>query len=640
MLSQIRERATGWIAYIIVGIIVIPFAFWGVNEYFSGGQEVIVATVNGVEIEQVDYRRALESRRRQMRRLMGENFEPELANRPEFKRGVLDDLISRVLLTHHAKEQDYRIGDEQLARTIRVNPRFQDGGNFSPDAYSGAVRQMGLTEAGFESRLHQQLIFQQIRDGVRHSSFGSPRQERHLLQLLLQKRRFDHTAIKSDRYTNESIVSAAEIQKEYEAGRERYRTPAKLKIEYVELSVDDLASMASVTEEDIRRTYERNRERFATEPVRRASHILIETDQHADEQERQEALKKAHRLLGKLRAGADFEKLAKEHSDDPGSAAKGGDLGRIEPGVMVGPFEDALFSLEETGALTKPVKTRFGYHIIKLTEYESVKVKPLEEVREQVESEERGKQAEALFLDRAEAFRNISYEQPKSLEPVADRLDLAIQRSDWFTRREGTGVATNPTVRETAFGDDVYEEGLNSEAIELDIDTLVVLRKLDTRPSTVKPLEEVRGEIEARMKRRKAEEYVAALGPDLVDQLKAGTAWEALLGEYGLADQRLTRSRGEFQDEAGPAPAVVEAVFRAPSPAKSGYVYEGLGLANGDYALFRLVDVIKGDVAQAPEELENRVRGALSRRRSQDMVEQYIADLREQAEVSIKEEAL
>jgi len=640
MLSEIRDRATGWIAYIIVGIIIIPFAFWGVNEYFAGGEEVVVATVGDAEIQQVDYRRALENRRAQMRRVLGENFQPEIANSPEFKRAVLDDLIARSLLDQHADEMGYRVGDELLAQRIRSNPRFREGDQFSSDVYRSAVAQMGLTEAGFESRLRRQLLLEQIRDGIQQSAFVTPDQRNRLLALMLQERRFDHAVLAAGSFIDDVKVSEAEINKEYEENSERYRTPERLKVEYVELSVDQLASSISVTEEEIQQAYERNKDRFTTDPARRASHILIEAPADAGEAERQAALQEARALLDQLRSGADFAELAKQQSDDPGSASQGGDLGRIEPGAMVKPFEDALFALEEEGAVTEPVKTRFGYHIIKLTEYQPAEVKPLDEVREQLVQEERARQAEALFLDRAEAFRNISYEQPQSLEPVADQLDLEIKQSDWFTRNEGSGIAANPKVREAAFNDDVYSEGLNSQSIELDINTLVVVRRLDHQPASVKPLAKVRGDIEARLKRRKAEERVASLGPDIVEQLSSGTSWQAVIGDYGLLSETITWSRSMAREEGAPDPAVVDAVFRAPRPQEGGAAPGGLVLGNGDYALFRLVEVIEGDPEQAPEELKQRVTSSLQRRRSQDMLAQYIADLREEAEVTVKEQAL
>lgn len=640
MLSEIRDRATGWIAYIIVGIIVIPFAFWGVNEYFAGGEEVVVATVGDAEIQQVEYRRALENRRAQLRRIMGESFQPEIANSPEFRRGVLEDLISQRLLDQHADDQGYRVGDELLAQRIRSNPRFQQDSRFSPEVYRGAVAQMGLTEAGFEARMRSQLVLEQIRAGIEESAFVTEDQRARLLQQLLQERRFDFAVLAAQGFVEVVEVSDAEIEREYDENSERYRTPERLKVEYVELSVDDLASSISVTEEELQEAYQQKKERFTTEPVRRASHILIETGSDASEEGVRNARSKAEDLLDELRSGSDFAELAKEHSDDPGSASEGGDLGRIEPGSMVEPFENALFALEEEGELTDPVRTRFGYHIIKLTEYEPAEIKPLEEVREQLLEEERARQAEALFLDRAEDFRNISYEQPQSLEPVADQLDLEIQQSDWFTRNDGTGIAANPKVREAAFSEDVYTEGLNSEAIELDISTLVVARRLDHEPTSVKPLSEVRSEIEARLKRRKAEDRVASLGPEIVQELESGTDWQEIVDEYGLSPETVSWTRSSPPAQGGPDPAVVDAVFRAPKPDEGQSVPGGLALASGDYAIFKLNEVSEGDVDKASEELVQRVDQSLRRRRSQDMLQQYIADLREQAEVTVREHAL
>jgi len=640
MLSEIRERATGWIAYVIVGIIIIPFAFWGVNEYFAGGSDVVVATVNGTEIEQSEYRRALENRRRQMRDVMGESFSPDLANSPAFNRRVLDDLIARTLLSEHAETEGYRIGDEQLARAIRSDPNFQDGEQFSPELYNNTVSRLGLTRSGYESSLRQQLILEQMRDGVRGSAFYTPSSTDRIAALLAQERRFDYAVLTAERFVDEQEVSEAEVRAEYEARSDRYRTPERMKVEYVELSVDALKPLVDVTEEDLRQAYERNRERFSTEPVRRASHILIEHEEQSGGGE-DPALAEARALREQLHSGADFEALAREHSDDPGSASQGGDLGRIEAGTMVEPFEDALFSLGEEGAITpQPVETRFGYHIIKLTEYEPPEVTPFEEVRDQLAEEERARQAEALFLDRAEAFRNISFENPQSLEPVADQLDLSIEESGWFTRADGDGIAASPEVREAAFSEDVYEQNLNSRAIELDMSTLVVVRKTAVQQASLRPLEEVRGEIEASLKRRRAAEHVAELGPRLVEDLESGADWDRLVAEQGVDSRQITWSRGRGAEAAAPPGELLNAVFRAPPPAAGASVHGGAALRNGDYGLFRLAEVIDIEPARAPDELRSRVEQRLAERRRQDVLQEYIADLRARAEVEVREGAL
>ncbi len=640
MLSEIREHASGWIAWIIATIIVIPFAFWGVHQYFSGGEEVVVASVGDSDIKQDDYRRALENRREQMRQILGKNFDPKLADSPEFKRNVLNDLISQVLLSQHAKEEGYRIGDDQLAQTIRSNPRFQIDKQFSPDAYHGAVTQMGLTETGFESRYRQQLVLQQLSTGIQASSFVSAGQQDALLKLLLQERHFDYAVVKVGGFVDQSVVSEDEIQKEYQSHSQQYRTPEKMKVEYLDLSVDDLVPTVDVTEDDIKQAYEREKDKFTTPAVREASHILIKAGPDASDEEQQAALDKAKDLMKQLRNGADFAELAKKYSQDPGSADKGGDLGRIKSGDMVKPFQDALFALDKEGELAGPVKTRFGYHIIKLTKYEPGKVKPLSEVHDQLEKEVREKRAESVFADRAETFRNVTYEQPQSLEPAADQLGLKIQQSDWFTRDQGTGIAANPKVRKAAFGEDVFTEGLNSAAIELNLNSLVVVRKFDFQPASVKPLKEVHDQIEQLLKHRKAAEHVASLGPELVKQLEGGTAWQKLAADQGLQSRDVTWSRDKTPDDKGPEPAVVQAVFRAPAPENDKAVYGGLSLDDGDYALFKLNTVTDGDLAKASDDLKKRVHDTLARRGSQDAVQEFIADLRDQAEIKIKDEAL
>lgn len=636
MLTEIRDRATGWIAWIIVIIISIPFALWGVNEYFSGGASLNVAVVNGQEIEQQTYRNALEERRSVARRMLGDQFDPSTTNSLEFRTAVLEDLILRQLLYNSTEDAGFSVGDEQLAQFIRTTPQFQRDGQFDSSAYEQAVRSLGYTRTGFEAYLRQQNVLQQVRDGLEKSSFVTSSDEENMLQLASEKRVFDYVTIPPEQFLSDVEVSEQEVKEHYDVNQDLYQSPEMVRVDYVRLAVADLAEGIEVSEEDIQRFYDDNRELYRKSEQRTASHILLTLGEQADDATVQAVREQAASLAERARAGEDFAELAKEYSQDPGSAELGGDLGLIEAGVMVKPFEDALFVLQQ-GEVSDPVKTRYGYHVIKLTALNPGDTKELEEVREEIAHEERMRQAEALFVDRAETFRNLVFEQPELLDPVVEELDLTVQTSDWFSQDSGTGVAEHDKVRDAAFSDEVFIENLNSEAIELDINTLIAVRKSEAQPASTKPFEEVQAQIEQMLKRNKAKEGVLEKGAQLLTDVVEGDDWQSMLEENGLQSTQAAQTRVSPDPEH--SLLLTAEVFRAPKPDQAPR-YGNVVLPDGSYVLFRLTHIESELSEQVAEETRKEISTSLNRRRGNDYFLSYQRGLRESAEVEIFSENL
>ena len=636
MLTEIKDRATGWVAWLIVIIISIPFALWGVNEYFTGGSSLNVAVVNGQEIGQQAYRYALEERRSVARRMLGNQFDSDTANSLQFRTAVLEDLILRQLLHENTVGAGFRVSDEQLAQFIKTTPQFQRDGVFDSTAYKRAVQALGYTETGFETYLRQQNVLQQMRDGLEKSSFVTSGDEESLLALAREKRVFDYATIVPEKFVTDTDISVQEIEERYAENLELYQSPEMVKIEYVRLAVADLAENVEVSEEDVQRFYEDNNDLYKKSEQRTASHILLTLDEDADDTTVQEVLGQAESLADRARAGEDFGELATEHSQDPGSAALGGDLGIVEVGVMVKPFEDALFAMVE-GEISDPVKTRYGYHVIKVTALLPGQTKELAEVRDEIEQQERTRQAEALFVDHAETFRNLVFEQPESLDPVVEELVLKLETSDWFSRDSGMGIAENDKIRTVAFSDDVYIESLNSEAIELDINTLVALRKKDTQAAKTKSLDEVYAQIEQVLKQRKAKDNVLKMGEELLADLNNGDDWRTVLKENGLEDVQATQFR--LQPEPEHSLLVTSEVFRAPVPDQHPE-FGSVTLSDGGYVLFRLTDVEQGGPAQVDDDTRAEVGASLRQRRGTDYFLNYQLGLRKSADVEIFTENL
>ena len=432
MLTAIRERATGWIAWVIVILITIPFALWGINSYFEGGSEIPVATVNGAKISSYNYQQELSAQRQALNERFGGNFDPALLDSLGVKDRVIESLINNQLLSQFTIDQNFQISDEQLRTLIQTYPSFLEDGNFSQTRYLEILEANRLTPQGFEQSQRGSGVLNQLQEGISESSFYTEAERDRLLVLLNQERVAQYVTLKADKFIEEFNITDNEVQDFYEKNQDRFQTESRVKVNYVELSVESLAQTAAPSEAEIKSLYEETKGRYKTAESRKASHILVSVGQSASEEEKQARLELANDILDQAKAGGNFAALAEQHSDDPGSRENGGDLGVVAKGQMVKPFEDAVFEMSE-GDISGPIETQFGYHIIKLTALDSGSQQSLDEVRDRVEEEVRKLQAQDEFSELAESFKNLVFEDPDNLTTTADERDLAIQTSDWFT---------------------------------------------------------------------------------------------------------------------------------------------------------------------------------------------------------------
>jgi len=631
MLATIRDRAKGWIAWIIVGFITIPFALWGIGSYFENKKNPPVAEVNGDDISADTLQQALDSQRRALRETLGKNLDPAMLDSPQLREQVLEGLIRRMLLTQDVDQQGYRISNEQLNELVRSTPQFQRNGRFAPDLYERTLRNAGFRPGEFEDHLRQQNTVAQLRNGFVESAFVPHTEIARIARLLDQKRRFEYAVIDHNRFLGQVTVGDDEIEKYYRDNSDRYRVTEQVKIDYVMLTVRDLARDITPTEDEIRKAYAEASARYVEPEMRRARHILVKIDNPDDPKAVAAAESRARELVAKARGGADFAQLARENSADTLTAGKGGDLGLLPRGVLETAFDDVLFSMKP-GAVSDPVRTSFGIHVIKLDAVQSEKRKELASVRGEIVADLRRRAAEAKFVERTETFSDLAYEHPDSLTPVAESLGLQVQHSGWFGRHGGDGIAANPKVVSAAFGDEVLKDGLNSHTIDLDNDSLVVLRVAEHRKPELRPLAEVRGAIEAQLRNGKAAAEAKRLGEKLVGELGGGTGWQSVLAAQGLKVET-TPLLGRSGADNIP-PQVVSAVFRLPRPAEGKGSFGGEDLGGKGYALLHLVEVVDGSGAGdpgAPKPLEQLVQ----RRQGQELFAVYEQGLRRQADITI-----
>jgi peptidyl-prolyl cis-trans isomerase D len=629
MLQTIRERAQGWIAWVIVILISIPFALWGIQSYLGVGAEPVVATVNGTEITQseLDYR--YREVRARLREQLGAAYRPELFDDKAMRAKVLDGMIQDRLLLQTSEALGLRASDQELRSVIQSDPVFQKNGGFDKSAYRHMLELQGMSPVQYEERLRQRIVRNQLFRAIAATEILLDNELGEAVRLDRQQRRLSYVRVPVSDFLDDGPISDEQISAYYEANGLRFQIPEQVMVQYLVLDADSIDSSDVPGEEELRGLYQAEMDRFTQPERRRVRHILIALDPAADEAAQNAAKASIEEIRDRIAAGEDFATLAKELSQDPGSAAQGGDLGLIERGLMDPAFDQVAFALE-AGQLSKVVRTRFGYHLIEVTEIEPSVTESFEAVRDRLIAELQERDKEARYFDRAERLANLSYESPDSLEPAAEALGLPLQTSDWIDRSGGEGILAHPKVIAAAFSDEVLGEGNNSDLIEPERERLqaIVLRVLEHREASVKPLDEVRDEIVGILRDKKAADAAAAKAAALADALRAGDDLSAAAGDYEVTELGLVRR------DAVQVPAEIrDLAFSLPRPGQDGKSYGSLSLAGGDAATVILSEVVDGSLQSMDEETRDQTRKSLTQDIGRAYYEDLVAGLERRADI-------
>ncbi len=620
MLHAIREKAKGWFAWVIVILISVPFALWGIGSYITPDANPPVAIVDDLAIGSYEFQNALQGELQQV-------GNPD-ATEP-LKLAVLDRLINSKALLNHLQNLGYRGSRSAMVNQLLNDPAFKDpqSGQFSQALFKQVLNRMGLSMAAFEERMQQDLMTTQYLQALQHSVMVGKQEVEHIIALLRQKRDATFIEIDIKPFMQQIQLDEAEIEKYYQENKFKYEVPEKVKFAYIELSRKKLAGEIPITDEEVAQYYAENKARFTHPESRKASHILLTYDKESPE-ETESAQKLAAKIRSKLDAGEDFAALAKKYSQDPGSAALGGDLGFFKKGEMVPEFEEKVFAMA-LNQISEPVVSEFGLHIIKLTGIEEEQVKPLEAVRTQIIAELQFERAEKIYVEQSEAMQSIAYEQPDSLEPVAREIGATIQFSDFIPRTGGKGIFASQKFLAAIFDPSVIEEGNNSDAIEIGSDHLLVARVDNKQPAAIKPLEQVKAEIEAHLKRQKAREQALALAEEIAG-IDADQK-QPLLDEHQLEEKTISglqRNGTDYPRE------LVNRIFSMPRPRavqESVITY----ISSDDKAM--VVRLLKVENAKVDEDenFAKLVSTQLKQARAGLMSNLAILDIRKQSEVEI-----
>ncbi|MFH1044550.1 MAG: SurA N-terminal domain-containing protein [Pseudomonadota bacterium] len=609
---------------LLLALMVLPFAFWGIDSYQRGSAAAQnLAEVAGQQITLQEFAQAQREQQEQMRSLLGRNFDPALVDTPEKRAELLDGLIQQRLLALKAVKSHLNVSDGQLRAMIAALPAFQENGRFSKARYDALLRAEGMSDVAFEARLRRDVQMQQLNGAVADSSLVAKTQVERMLAIQGQQREVAEVLLSSEQFAGEVKLAPDAVKSYYDSHKTEFQVPEQVRAEFVVLSAQALAALETVSEADVRSWYDSN--------------------MGAKFEARVAAKKTAEDLLAQLRAApAKFAELAKQYSQDLGSKDKGGDLGFFARGAMVKPFEEATFALKQ-GQMSDIVETDFGFHIIKLTGIKPdnggepeqrqashilikapVAAKDFQAMRADIETDLKKQRLGKKFAEAAETFANLAYEQPDSLQPIADKFGLKIQQSEWLTRRAdaASGVLNNQKMLRALFSPDVLKSKHNTEVVEAGTDLLLVARVIEHKPATVRPLDEVKAEIERKLIEKEsmtlARKRGAAKYAELQQGKDAGLAWGAA--------QIVGR-----QDKPAVHPDALKAIFSADTSKLP--VYLGVELRDRGYGFYRISRVI--DAAPADEARRKSMQDQLARQVAEQDYAAYLASIRARAKIEI-----
>ena len=615
------------IAQVILALIALPFAFFGVDYYFRRAEgPPAVANVGGDPVTQVEFEDAMRDQQARMRQTLGRNFDPAMFDSPEVRYALVEQLVNQHLLERQARTERFRVSDAQLREFIADLPPFQEDGKFSSDKYKMVLSQQNMTPEMFQQRVRGELSLAPLQEPIVAGSIAAKTSVQRYLNLLEQQREVSVATIDADQYLKDTKVDDAQAKDFYDKNQALFQIPEQARFEYVILNQDALASQVTVDPEEIRRAYEQNVKQYSTPEERAASHILIAVKPDASDADKAAAKQKAEALLAQVKANPNkFAEIAKANSQDPGSAPQGGDLGTFARGSMVKPFEDAVFAAK-VGDIIGPVQTDFGYHIIKVTGITPARIRPFDEVKANIEADVKRAKASQKFAAAADQFQNLVYENAESLAPVAKALDLKVMTAPWSTRAQALGVAMgNAKFVEALFSPDSVQAKRNTEAIEIAPNTLMAGRVVEYKPAAPRTFDEVKDDIKLRLARTAASEMAQKAGREKLALLEQGKEKEA-----GLKfDKPVTVNRNQV----GPNFTVdaLKSVFQA-DPSKLP-AYAGATTDKGGYAIYKITKMIE---APTPDDAKlNAANGRVADQLGRELMNAYLGSLKANTEVKI-----
>jgi len=633
MLQWIRDslEKQKWLTYVVLGLLAVIFAAWGaygiVNLDFSGAS--YAAKVDGKEISVQDAREQWQRQQGEWQQRFGGDIPPQ--EKTLLQDQLLESMARNLMMTNRAHDLGYRVSQQDLQRAIVNQPRFQIAGQYSPDAAKTALQQLGISLPAFETLLRTSLERGELEDSLVASDFVTPLELQRRNALENEQREVRYALLPADKFAGDARIDDAGVQAYYKAHEKEFMTTESAHVQYDELRLEQVAAQQTVSDADLRAAYEKNKSRYV-EPERRRSQQILITPGKDDAAARQ----LAEKVLAEAKAGKDFAQLAKQYSQDPGSADKGGELGWTTRNDLEKPFADALFSMSP-GEIRGPVKTRYGYHIIKLEEVGPGKTKTFEEARPELEADLKRNRAGDRFGEIQEQLQSKLQEPGASLDALAKEYGMQTGDLPVYLRGPGAGdLAGLPQIQDLVFGDGSLSAGQIGGPVLAGEDRLIILKVLDRKPSQLKPLPEVRDTIVAALRKQQGTDAAVKAADAAVTKLDSGAAYDEVIKSLGVTSEPAKYiGRGEASVPA----QVLSAAFSAPKPATGKPVYRSIKLATGGAALVALTG-IKTPAAGEDRKAEAALAQQAASSHGEEDVAAYIEQVRKSTDVKKNPAAL
>ncbi len=620
------------IVQFVLALITLPFAFFGVDYYFRNTESVgEVATFDGGRITQAEFAQSVREQQEMLLRTQ-RGVDPAILDNPEVRFNILQQLIRERLLERKGSDLHFGISNTQVFDRITTDPRFRDGDKFSLERYKQLLAQAGIPEPAYEEGIRKQLLSEKLVDPIARGNIIAKAAGEGFVTLLEQQREVSTARFDAESFVKDVKIDDAAVKAFYEGNQDAFRTPEEMKFEYLVLTPDALLTQVSIAPEEVKAQYTANLKQYAQDEQRQAAHILIAVKPDASDSEKAAAKKKADDIYAKVKANpAKFGELAKQYSEDPGSAGQGGDLGSNPRGTMVKAFDDVVFAMKP-GDIAPPVQSEFGWHVIRLSGVSAAKTRSFDESKAQIESDLVRQKVAQKFAAAADQFQNLVYEQADTLSGAAKALNLHVQTSGLVTRADAQKLAFgNAKVVQALFSPESISGKRNTDAIEVAPNTLMAARVVEYKPAAPRPFDDVKDEVRRQLVRRAASEMAQKLGREKLAVLERGGSDK---GAGVSFDKPVMVQRNQMQP--GFSPEALTRVFQVDAAKLPQYV--GTANERSGFTIYRVTNVVAPPVADPAKMAAASAR--VGEMQSRELFDAYVSTLKAKADVKVNQSNL
>lgn len=640
MLQNIRDKSQGALAWIVVILIISTFALWGVHSYVTGSRDSNTpAVVNHHPITEAQVLSSYERLRQQQQMQLGANFSMNPTVEEKLKQQALNQLVVSNVLIQAATKAGYRVTTDQVDEALLKIPAFQDNGQFSVNRFHEVLSSILYSQGAFLGDMRNSMLISQVQSGYVNSAFALPGEVDTAIRLVNQKRDISYVIIPAAHFTNNIHVDDTEVKNYYQTHQTEFQSPEQVSLQYLELSLPAIKADMHFDETKLQQYYENNIQNYTKPASWHVAYILIKVPKDASPADVEGAEKKIDDIQQQLKSGAHFSALAQKYSQDVASAKDGGVLDWFSAGTLDPAFEKAVANLQSVGDVSEPVRTSYGFSLVKLLGVKKPEVMPFSDVKSQVENTLAEQQAEQVFAQESDKLSNLTYSNPTSLDVAAKALNIPEQTTDLFSHDGAkTGIGSNAKVIATAFSHDVLQNGNNSDLIPLDPNTVVIIRVKNHQPQAILPFADVENTISEKLRNQKAQEQAQNLGESLLKKIEAKESTAAELSRSYSLPWQVDKDAGRYDSRVDGR--ILGEAFNMPYPSDKPSV-EGLTLPSGDYAIIEVDAIHQGELPKSDEGVSKNIfKEELERNYGQIDYQLYVRELMKNANIKVNQAVL